>query len=98
MPEGINDIQQELEKVTQSFNAMHLSQLTAYAYGLPPLFFCSQYYQLNDDMIIDNCNQRLIKLLINQEISTVKINELLKDKEYFDEEEARLRVAPSPES
>lgn len=98
MPEGINDIQQELEKVTQPLNAMHLSQLTAYAYGLPPLFFCSQYYELNDKSIIEQCNQRLVKLLSSDEITFTQINKLLVDKEYFDEEEARLRVAPSPES
>lgn len=97
MPEGINDIQQELEKVTQSFNAMHLSQLTAYAYGLPPLFFCSQYYELSNDIIIEQCNQRLTKLLTTEKITMAQIHMLLTEKEYFDEYEANLRVAPTPD-
>jgi hypothetical protein len=95
MPEGINNTQPELEQITRPLNAMHLSQLTAYAYGLPPLFFCSQYYELNDESIIEQCNQRLIKLVTTEEITTTEISKLLIDKEYFDTEEARLRVAPN---
>ena len=97
MQEVINNIQQQLEQITQPLNAMHLSQLTAYAYGLPPLFFCSQYYELNNESIIEQCNQRLVKLINNEETTITQINKLLADKEYFDEEEARLRVAPAPE-
>ena len=96
MPKSINNTQQELEQITRPLKAMFLSQLTAYAYGLPPLFFCSQYYELNDESIIEQCNQRLIKLINDQETTIVQINKLLIDKEYFDEEEARLRVAPTP--
>jgi len=95
MPENINNIQQELAQITSPLNAMHLSQLTAYAYGLPPLFFCSQYYELNDESIIEQCNQRLVKLISGDETTLSQINKLLVDKEYFDAEEARLRVAPS---
>ena len=97
MPEGINNIQQQLEQITQPLNAMHLSQLTAYAYGLPPLFFCSQYYELDDESIIEQCKQRLLKLISSDETTVLQINKLLADKEYFDAEEARLRVAPAPE-
>ena len=96
MPENINNIQQELVQITSPLNAMHLSQLTAYAYGLPPLFFCSQYYELNDESIIEQCNQRLVKLISGDETTLSQINKLLVDKEYFDAEEARLRVAPTP--
>jgi len=95
MPDGIKNSQQALHQMTQTLNAMHLSQLTAYAYGLPPLFFCSQYFQLNDETIIDQCNERLIKLVSTEEITLERISQLLIDKEYFDAEEARLRVAPS---
>jgi len=96
MPEGINNIQQQLDQITQPLNAMHLSQLTAYAYGLPPLFFCSQYYELDDESVIEQCKQRLIKLINDDETTLSHLNKLLTDKEYFDEEEARLRVAPTP--
>jgi len=95
MPDGIKNSQQALHQITQTLSAMHLSQLTAYAYGLPPLFFCSQYFQLNDETIIEKCNERLMKLVSTEEITLERISLLLIDKEYFDAEEARLRVAPS---
>lgn len=96
MQENITDIQQELNKITQPLNAMQLSQLTAYTYGLPPLFFCSQYYELDDQLIIEQCNQRLVKLIKNGETTLTQVNKLLIEKEYFNAEEARLRVAPTP--
>lgn len=83
---------QKLTQLTQPLNAMHIAQLTAFAFGLPPLYFCRDYLALDEATAIDKCNERLIKLLNTEEISLPRLNDLLSDKEYFDEEEARLRV------
>jgi len=83
-----------LPTTVTTLNAMHLAQLTAYAYGLPPLFFCSQYQTLPAQQIIEQCQQRLVQLLDNAEITPSQLDDLLTSKAYFDDEEARLRVGP----
>jgi len=92
----MDNTQQVIEKITAPLKAMHLAQLTAFALTLPPLYFCREYLSLDDLSIIKQCQQRLINLLKNQEITEEKLLQLLADKEYFDADEARLRVSPEP--
>ena len=87
---------QAIEKITQPFDAMHIAQLTAFAFGLPPLYFCREYQSLDEENIVIQCHHRLFTLVNKEEISLQKISELLTEKEYFEAYEARLRVAPEP--
>jgi len=90
--------QQRLPTTVTTLDAMQLAQLTAYAYGLPPLFFCSQYQTYDDQKIIEHCQQRLVQLLETEEITRLQLEALQGSKAYFDSEEARLRVAPLSEA
>lgn len=97
MSDDVNKQLQKIEQVTQPLDAMHLAQLVAFSFGLPPLYFCREYQQLDDHTIIEKCNQRLLTLIDTKEITLQKISELLVEKEYFEGYEARLRVEPITE-
>lgn len=97
MPDDVNKQLQAIEKITQPLDVMHLAQLVAFSFNLPPLYFCREYQQLDDASIITQCNQRLLTLVNTQAITLQKINELLVEREYFEDYEARLRVEPLPE-
>lgn len=96
MSDDVNDTSIQLEQMIQPLQAMHLAQLTAFAFGLPPLYFCREYKALQQGLIIQHCHQRLLNLLNNQEITLQQLSMLLAEKEFFDAEEASLRVGPEP--
>ncbi|WP_409439084.1 hypothetical protein [Psychromonas sp. GE-S-Ul-11] len=97
MSESKNDNALQLTQLITPLNAMHLAQLTAFSFGLPPLYFCREYQSLTSDTIKKQCEERLLKQLNNEQITVQELQQLLLDKEYFDEEEAGLRVAPLTE-
>ncbi len=94
MSDDVNETSIQLEKIIHPLPAMHLAQLTAFAFGLPPLYFCREYQPLDQQSIIQHCQQRLLNLLKNQEITLQQLKSLLAEKEFFDAEEASLRVGP----
>lgn len=96
MPYDVKSTQVEFEKITITLNAMHFAQLTAFALNLPQLYFCREYLALDEETAINHCKQRLLNLIANQEITLEQLIYLLTEKDYFDEYEARLRLAPSP--
>lgn len=83
-----------LDKITQQLGAMHIAQLTAFAFTLPPLYFCREYLDDTETITINLCKQRLLGLLTTQKITQKQLTTLLSDKEYYSEEEARLRLGP----
>lgn len=102
MPNTVHDtlsnISPELTQFTQSFDAMYLAQLSAFAFAIPQLYFCREYLLLDEQDAIDNALQRLQKGITEQHFSLERLTELAEEREFFDAEEARLRLAPEPES
>ncbi|MDX2320882.1 MAG: hypothetical protein QNK26_09855 [Moritella sp.] len=85
-----------LVQLTQSLDAMHIAQLASFAYGLPPLFLCREYLEQDEATAIKHCLQRLENGLNNQDFSVERLTELLTDRDYYDDYEARLRLGPEP--
>jgi len=94
MPESQNDNALQLTQLITPLNAMHLAQLTAFSFGLPPLYFCREYQSFPSDTIKAQCEERLLNQLNSEQVTLQRLQQLLLVKEYFDEEEASLRVAP----
>lgn len=86
-----------LIQLTQPLDAMNLAQLTSFAYGLPPLYFCREYLDMDEQTAISHCLQRLENGINTQEFTLEKLTSLLADKDYYDDYEARLRLEPAPE-
>lgn len=86
-----------LEQLTTSLDAMHLAQLTAFAFAIPQLYFCREYLHADESVVIQACLQRLQKGLNEQTFSVDDLSHLLVDKEYFEAKDARLRLAPEPD-
>ncbi|WP_413693865.1 hypothetical protein [Psychromonas sp. KJ10-2] len=97
MPDSQNEHAQQLTQLISPLGAMHLAQLTAFCFGLPPLYFCREYQALPSATIKKQCEERLLKQLDSEAIAVPQLQQLLLEKEYFDEEEASLRVAPLAE-
>lgn len=89
--------QLSLEQLTTSLDAMHLAQLTAFAFAIPQLYFCREYLQQDEQEAIKLCLQRLQRGLNEAQFSIASLTELLTERDYFDSEEARLRLAPEPD-
>jgi len=83
-----------LAQLTQPLDAMHLAQLTSFAYGLPPLYFCREYLDQDEQTAIGHCLQRLANGMSNQEFTLEKLTILLSERDYYDDYEARLRLGP----
>lgn len=94
MTDDVKSTQVEFEKITLTLNAMHFAQLTAFAFGLPQLYFCREYLALDEVTAINHCKQRLLTLIANQEITLQQLTYLITEKDYFDADEARLRLGP----
>tara|TARA_R110001583_G_scaffold49336_2_gene154558 strand:+ start:12004 stop:12300 length:297 start_codon:yes stop_codon:yes gene_type:complete len=94
MSDDIKSTQVEFEKITLTLNAMQFAQLTAFSFGLPQLYFCREYLALDEETAINHCKQRILNLIANEEISLQQLTHLLTEKEYFDADEARLRLGP----
>ena len=95
MTDKVKTNQQAIQQLTKTLDAMHLAQLTAFAFTLPPLYFCREYLTLDDQSIIEHCQQRLLNLMQKDQITLQQLTQLLLEKEYFNAYEAHLRVAPA---
>ena len=91
------NLRMSLTQLTQQLDAMHIAQLTSFAYGLPPLFLCREYLQLDEKTAIGHCLQRLENGINNQDFTFDKLTVLLAENDYYDDYEARLRLGPIPE-
>jgi|GEM_PF-4071511 len=94
MSDDVKSAQIAFEKITLTLNAMQFAQLTAFSFGLPQLYFCREYLALDEETAINHCKQRILNLIANEEISLQQLTYLLTEKEYFDADEARLRLGP----
>jgi len=83
-----------LVQLTQQLDAMHIAQLASFAYGLPPLFLCRKYLELDEQDAIGQCLQRLEHGINNQDFTLEKLTALLAENDYYDDYEARLRLGP----
>lgn len=92
-----SNLSSSLAQLTLQLDAMHIAQLTSFAYGLPPLYFCREYLQLDEQTAISHCLQRLEHGINNQDFSLERLTVLLAEKDYYDDYEARLRLGPKPE-
>jgi len=97
MPNTPLNISAPLEQLSKQLDAMHLAQLSAFAYAIPQLYFCREYLQSDEQVAIENCLQRLQTGLSNATFTVEKLNELLADRDYFTAEEVRSRLAPEPD-
>ena len=93
-----SNITEPLVQLTHSLNAMHLAQLTAFAFSVPQLYFCREVLALVEEDAIAQCLQRLNSGLINQDFTLETLTCLLTEREYFDAGEARLRLTAVPAS
>lgn len=87
-------INPSLIQLTQQLDAMHLAQLASFAYGLPPLFLCKTYLDLTEENAFAQCLQRLDNGLNKQDFTLEKLAQLLEERDYYDDYEARLRLGP----
>lgn len=87
----------KLRTLTQELDAMHIAQLTSFAYGLPPLYLCREYLNNKEKDAINQCLIRLGNGIENQAFTFDKLATLLAEKDFYDDYEARLRLAPAPE-
>ncbi|SQD78525.1 hypothetical protein [Moritella yayanosii] len=83
-----------LAQLAQPLDAMHIAQLTSFAYGLPPLYFCREYLAQDEKTAIGHCLQRLANGMSNQEFTLEQLTVLLAERDYYDDDEARLRLGP----
>lgn len=86
-----------LTQLCAQHDAMHLAQLAAFAFTVPQLYFCREYLDLEEQAARDALLQRLQKGLTEQTFSIELLTERLVDRDYFDGQEARLRLAPEPD-
>jgi len=102
MPTTVQDtplsITPELAQLTASFDAMHLAQLSAFAFAIPQLYFCREYLELDEQTAVNAVLQRLQKGITEQQFSLERLAELLAEREFFGSKETRLRLAPEPDS
>ncbi|PKF61026.1 hypothetical protein CW745_11990 [Psychromonas sp. psych-6C06] len=87
-----------LVKLTQTQDAMQLAQLCAFAYAIPQLYFCREYLALDEDEAKHCCITRLQSGLDEHVFDVEFLSTILAQREFFDSHEARLRLAPEPES
>ena len=97
MSDNQNENAQQLTQLITPLGAMYTAQLTAFCFGLPPLYFCREYQSLPPATIKAQCEDRLLRQLDSGEVTVPQLQQLLLEKEYFNEEEASLRVVPLAE-
>lgn len=97
MPNTSLNISASLEQLALPLDAMHLAQLSAFAFSIPQLYFCREYLQLDEKITHSKCLQRLQSGLNNEVFTVEKLTDYLVDKEYFSAEEVRSRLSPEPD-
>ena len=90
-------IMPELMLLVSPLDAMHLAQLAAFAFSIPQLYFCREYLVLTEQDAFAQSLQRLQKGINEQQFNVDTLTTLLAERDYFDADEARLRLAPAPE-
>jgi len=93
-----HNISPALAQLTKSFDAMYLAQLTAFAFEIPQLYFCREYLAHDEQDAIEQCLQRLQKGISDDTFTLQRLTQCIDEKYFFDTQEARLRLAPEPES
>lgn len=100
MPDSVHvstdKINLSLIQLTQDYDAMQLSQLCAFAFTIPQLYFCREYLAFDEKDAIEACLKRLEKGVKSDIFTLVELKEIVVEKEFYDSEEARLRLAPEP--
>lgn len=91
------DNNDQLQQLIQPLDAMHLAQLTAFAFAIPQLYFCREYLTSDEQTIINACLQRLQNGLNDQVFTIEDLTKLLAERDYFESKEARSRLAPEPD-
>ncbi|PKG37832.1 hypothetical protein [Psychromonas sp. Urea-02u-13] len=97
MSTAIQDSPLTLEQLVQPLDAMQIAQLSAFALDIPQLYLCREYLQSDEQVAIKECIARLENGLAQQTFNLQRLAALLVEKDYFDSEEARLRLAPEPD-
>ena len=90
-------ISEPLKQLCISLDAMQIAQLCAFALSIPQLYLCREYLFSEEQVAIDACLIRLEKGLTDKNFNIEHLSSILKDKEFFDSDEARLRLGPDPE-
>jgi len=91
-------ITSELAQLTAAFDAMHLAQLSAFAFAIPQLYFCREYLAFEEQEALTKILLRLQKGITEQQFTLARLTELLDEREFFGAKEVRLRLAPEPDS
>jgi hypothetical protein len=97
MPTPNSNNASSIKKIVNALDAMQIAQLCAFAFSIPQLYLCRLYLDEQEQVVIDACIVRLEKGVNEGLFSLEKLSELLTDKDYFDSNEARLRLAPEPD-
>lgn len=97
MSTAIQDNPVTLEQLVQSLDAMQIAQLSAFALDIPQLYLCREYLETDEQVAINECVKRLEKGLSEQLFTLQVLTTLLVERDYFESEEARLRLAPEPD-
>lgn len=95
--ETSSQFNEPLFNLTNQMDAMKLAQLCAFAFMIPQLYFCREYLNLDEDIAIKKCLIRLDKGLAEKTFTMEKLSNLLNECEFFDSDEARLRLQATPE-
>lgn len=97
MPTANSENLLSIKQLVNALDAMQIAQLCAFAFSIPQLYLCRLYLNEQEQVAIDACLARLEKGLSEGLFSLEKLSELLTDRDYFDSDEARLRLAPEPD-
>jgi len=89
-----NDL--SLIQLTEHYDAMQIAQLCAFAFSIPQLYFCREYLAFDEPDVIKECQSRLNIGLKSGIFTLTKLQKLASEKDFYDSEEARLRLAPEP--
>lgn len=92
-----DNINSSLILLTANYDAMQLAQLSAFAFSIPQLYFCREYLSYDESEAIEQCLQRLNNGLNEQLFTVDDLLKLSSEKEFFDSNEARLRLSPDTE-
>jgi hypothetical protein len=97
MSTPIQDDLLTIGQLVSPLDAMKIAQLTAFAFDIPQLHLCREYLYSDEQVAIEGCLKRLEKGLSENTFNLDILTMLLIEKDYFDSDEARLRLAPEPE-
>jgi hypothetical protein len=97
MPTQIQENSLTIEQLVSPLDAMQIAQLSAFAFGIPQLYLCREYLNSDEQVAIEGCLKRLFKGLNENTFTLEMLTALLAEKDYFESDEARSRLAPEPD-